>query len=255
MTEPSTILRKATNNLDKMAIVEDYAKGELSVGKLAKKYNTSPDNISLITKRFWKSLTNMRESRALIVPTTDSASSLRELRATPHFNEDFLSLLSESALLSDEEATYCWIYAHTGDIVEALQGSTLDIGLYREKGKSHRFNYDKAMILRGHYLNSKPSISSYIKELREVRLQDADIGKAKIQSELLLQLENMKASGNPKYRKDILRTIELLGKTIGAFTENIAIHNIDPANALDELIELAQVATTSKPDKTVEILS
>jgi len=243
----TTKLRKAPENLDNLAIVSDYAQGTLSVQEIAEKHKTTEHNVSLITKRFWKSLTNMRESRALIsYDSKDRVHALKELKHTDLINSDFLNLLSEdnTALLTDKESTYCWIYVHTGNAIEALQGSKLDAGLFKERKRDDRFSYDRAMNLRALYLNSKPNIAQYIKELRETRLIDADVGKARIQSELIDQLEYMKSSNDPRSKRDILRTIELLGKTVGAFTERIEIQQVNPANALDQLIEMAKSTYT-----------
>jgi hypothetical protein len=129
----------------------------------------------------------------------------------------------------------------------------LDVGLYKERKKQHRFGYSQSLILRSHYLNSKENVATYIKEIREKRFIDSDIGKARVQSELLDQLQYMKASGDPRYKKDILRCIELLGKTVGAFTERIELTQVDPSSALDKLIEMAQEAEVRSITTTTEI--
>jgi len=248
-----TILRKAQTNLDHLAIVNDYAEGALSVPEIARKHKTSEENVSLIAKRFWKSLTNMRETRALTAsgPSFDTEHSLKELNGTECINQDFLDKLSDpgAALLTDEEAIYAWTYVHTGDVKEALKLSALDVGLYREKKKDTRFSYDRAMVLRGTYLNAKPNVVSYIKELRESRLIDADIGKARVQSELIDQIEQMKSSDLHKNRTAILRAIELLGKTVGAFVDRVEVREINAGDALDELIEMAQEAQINPVDE------
>jgi len=242
---------------DHKGIVFDYADGTLSVSEIAKKYSTTDKNVGLIVNRHWKALTNMRESRALLSQDPNLVNSkksngngvavvLQELEKVKEFNTEFTGLLSDpdAALLSDAEAIYCWTYVHSGDTYDAIRTAGLDAGLYKDKEEIARFSYDRAMKLRAMYLNNKPNVVSYIKELRETRLIDADVGKARLQSELLEQLDQMKSSGNSnKFRSQILKTIELLGKTVGAFTERIEIHEVDPANALDQLIEMAQEAS------------
>jgi len=262
----TTKLRKNIDNLDYGAIAKDYADGKLSVNEIALKYSTTEHNIQLIANRFWKSLTNMKESRALIasgIPTStkgsaDSRKSLKDLRNTEVINNSFTRQLSSdtAALLSEAEATYSWVYVHTGSIQEALKLSKLDKGLFKEKGRSNRFSADRAVVLRGQYLNAKPNVATYIKELREQRFVDSDMGKARVQSELLDQLEYMKSSGDYRMRKDILRCIELLGKTVGAFVERVELTQVSPGDALDELIELAQEATVKELDeaKVVEVV-
>lgn len=260
-----TKLRKAEASLDHMAIVKDYAEGLLTVPEIAEKHRTSENNVGLIATRFWKSLTNMKEARALMSLSPDSTvqanvdakNSLKELQGTELINKEFLKLLSgdTEALLSDQEAVYCWVYVHTGDTIEAMKTSGLDVGLYSEKKRERRFSYDRAVALRSHYLNCKPNVTAYIKELRETRLIDADVGRARIQSELIEQLEQMKTSGDRSNRTAILRTIELLGKTVGAFVDRVEIQEINPANALDKLIEMAQEAQVHEvePEKVREI--
>lgn len=256
---PKTVLRKKPkdpSSLDHMAIVSDYTEGTLSVKEIARAHGTTDKNVGLIVNRHWKSLCNMRESRALtsldpnLVNSRRSSNNsalivLKELEKAKEFNDSFISELSDSEghLLSDSESIYCWTYVHTGDSFEAIRTSGLDVGLYKEKSEVGRFSYDRALKLRSMYLHSKPNVVSYIKELRESRLIDADVGKARLQSELLEQLEQMKASGEAnRLRTQILRTIELLGKTIGAFTERIEVSEVDPSNSLDKLIEMAQEA-------------
>jgi predicted DNA-binding protein (UPF0251 family)/hydrogenase maturation factor len=239
-------VRKAPENLDHMEIVRLYTLGELPVNQIAKKMGTSDHNVTLIVQRHWQALTNMREARALITEHTfDSKHALHELQNTELINEDFLRMLSEDnvALLSEAESIYSWVYVHTGNALEAMQTSNLDVGIHKDKARETRLSYDRAVILRSMYLNEKPNVAAYIKEIRETRLIDMDISKAKIQSELIEQLEYMKNSGDPRKRREILRTIELLGKTIGAFTENIQITEVSPSNALDQLIEMASEAT------------
>ena len=262
----TTKVRKTMDNIDHMAILNDYINGELSVSEIAEKYSTTTNNVGLIANRYWKALTNMRESRALlqtvdgIATHYDIKKTLAELNGTELVNEKFLEKLSDpkDSLLTDEEATYCWIYVHAGDQLEAMSASGLDIGLYKGdpntkhsgSQRTSRFSYERAVNLRVQYLNAKPNIAAYIKELRETRLVNADVGKALVQSELIDQLEKLKARSDARYTKDILRTIELLGKTIGAFTERVEISEVNPADSLDKLIEMAQEASVKELPKS-----
>ena len=251
-TKSQCKIRRAAKNLDVLQVVNDYQEGTLSVKEIAEKHGTSEDNVSLVTKRFWKSLTNMRESRALIAAdTSDARSALQELNHTELINEKLLERLSpaDASLLTDEEAQYAWVYVHTGDVREALKVSKLDAGLHKEKDKDTRFSYDRALVLRGMYLNSKPNIVQYIKELREVKLQDANVGKARIQSELIEQLDRLKARSDGKYEAQITRTIELLGKTVGAFVDRVEVQEVNPENALDKLISMAKEAEVIEVDE------
>jgi len=241
-----------------MGIVRAYILGEQTVSAIAKEYGTSDHNVTLIVQRHWEALTNMRETRMLTVATgpkvhsKDVERALHKLQNTELVNEEFMRMLSDDhvALLSDAESTYCWIYVHTGNALEAMKESNLDVGLNKDKKRETRLSFDRAVILRSMYLNEKPNVAAYIKELREKRFVDTDVSKVRLQSELLDQLEYMKSSGDPRQRRDILRTIELLGKTIGAFTDRIEISEVNPSNALDHLIEMAQEASVKELSST-----
>ena len=258
-----TVLRRK-KNIEHSTVIEDYIAGKLTVKQIAEKHSTSEENVGLIVQRHWKALTNMRESRALLAPAKESLKyetgqqkALRELRSTELINEEFAEELShdESDLLTEAESIYAWTYVHTGDAIEALKLAKLDVGLYKERGKESRFSYDRALILRSHYLNAKPNVSRYIQELRETRYVEQDVSKQKVQGELLDQLAYLKQSGDPRDRKEILRCIELLGKTVGAFTERIEVREVNPVDALDKLIEMAQEAEVVPVDEKKVISS
>lgn len=267
--QKTTKLRKGQGSLDHMAIVSDYTEGTLSVGEIAKAHATSEENVGLIVTRHWKALCNMRESRLLLgnvespKQVVEAKNALDSLRNTKLINEDFLKLLSDpkTALLSDSEAIYCWHLVHSGDLREALKLSGLDTGLHRDKGptgsgsdRDTRYSYDRALTLRSQYLNAKPNVMSYITQLREERLINADVGRSKIQSELIEQLEQMKCANDPaRYRTQILRTIELLGKTVGAFVDRVEVTEASPSDALDRLIELAQEAEVKEISESTEV--
>lgn len=238
------------------AIAQLYAKAELPVSAIAEQFATTEENVNLIVTRCWKTLTNIKETRALLgaIPGKDPSStgfgssssraSLAMLHNSKLINQSFLDLLShtgEERSLTDAESIYTWIYVHTGENDIAIQEAGLDVGLHREKSDdTAKFNYDKAVAFRGLYLRSRPNIASYIKELRERRFVDQDISKSRIQSELLDQLQQMKDSGDSKNRTAMLKTIELLGKTIGAFVERVELSEVNPSKALDELIDMAK---------------
>ena len=81
------------------------------------------------------------------------------------------------------------------------------------------------------------------------------MGKARVQTELIDQIEQMKASGSSKNRMAMMRAIELLGKTVGAFVDRVEVREVNPNDALDQLIEMAQEAqiTEVSPEHTKEI--
>ena len=247
-------------------IAKEYTDGILNVSQLAEKYNTSPENIGLIASRCWKNFTNMRETRALMsFGSASSQHSLKVLHNTSLINQQFLDLLSVSGTeitLTDAESIYAWIYVHTGENQMALEQAGLNAGLLYSKSEPNKAkpNYEKACSLRGLYLRSLPNVASYIKELRERRFIDQDISKTRVQSELLDQLSQLKESGDPRNKTHILKTIELLGKTIGAFIERVEVTEIDPNKALDHLIDMAKTGAVRElhrnqaklPEKTKE---
>jgi hypothetical protein len=62
----------------------------------------------------------------------------------------------------------------------------------------------------------------------------------------LEQIDQVKSKGDRKDAVHLRQLIELLGKTIGAFTEKIEVMEYNPSKSLDLLIELASAASVKE---------
>ena len=232
----------------KLNMIYEYSKG-VSLEALSLKYDYNPKAINLIVEDLLTDILNIKESRVLEEKARyrelkgPIQVSIKKLKDYKMINEEFLSLLSpdSSKTLTEEESLFSYLYVYRGDLYEALETSSLSVGLI--KGSE---SYRKALTIRGAYLKEKANVASYIQKLREARYVASDVTKESIQSMLLEELAVMKERGDKRDRVNIRQTIELLGKTIGAFTERVEVHEVDPSSSLDLLIEMAKEAETKE---------
>jgi len=193
-----------------------------------------------------RDLVNAREANALIMSEPDTYSNLAvdKLKKTEVLNEEFFSLLSppDSNLLTEEEALFSWILVHKGDSQEAIEESGLEVGLF----KTQRVTYKRGLLTRSLFLQQKKNVANYITELRERKYYSNDIDKKYVQELILEEIGKAKQRGDNKDAVNIRQLIELLGRSIGAFTERIEIHDVDPSKSLDLLIEMAKEASVKE---------
>jgi hypothetical protein len=235
-------------------VVEGYIKGKTTL-ELAKEFHYSQDKIIYMIEEHYRDLVNAKEAHALCITSKEGYNPVFEkLMASEVMTENFLALLSppEACTLTEEEALFSWIYVHKGDSIEAIEASGLQIGLFADRPVT----YKRGVLTRSLYLQNKANIAAYIKELREKKYYTEDITKQYVQELLLEQIAQMKLKGDKRDAVNLRQTIELLGKTIGAFTEKIEIHEVDPSRSLDLLIEMAKTACVSElPPTSVEELN
>lgn len=247
--------RETLSDHDRYLVVQEYMHSDKTTGQLATQFNTSDSNIEMIVQRHWKTLTNVRETK-LLIGNQDSPNhhknsayiALKSIGKVPKINQDFLDLLSgpEDELLTDNELQYCYNFVATGDNRKALESAELNKGLLTAGSDKNRNEYQLACQLRGHFLRSKKNIAQYITKLKEEQFIPKIVDKQFIQRELLEELHHQKEAGAPS--KEKLRTIELLGKTVGAFTEVVKVEEVDPSKALDYIDSLAQADASISSD-------
>jgi phage terminase small subunit len=236
--EPLTPLRKAE-------LCYDYGRG-MELEEIREKYHVDKHFLTYLLDDHINKLLNRREELAL--KTHDPkvrVRSLQKIKDAQLITEKFLEKLSENddETLTNEEALFCQLYVRTGNAEEAITGSNLDDGLIQKgSGDRDRAGYRRAILVRSSYLQEKPNVKEYIDTLRRSLFDTDDIDKRKVQELLIEEIYKMKALGDPRDKVNIRQTIELLGKTIGAFTEKVEIHEVDPSKSLDALIEMAKEA-------------
>lgn len=249
---------------DMFSIVRDYMETDLSNSEIAKRYKTSQKNVEMIVTRHWKSLTNVRETKNLLATTYDPNNhkggnylALKAIGNVPSINQDFLMLLSEPEdnLLTDPELHYCYEYVLTGDNSQAIINSGLNVGIMGSPKDKKRHEYLLACRLRGHFLRQKKNVAQYIMKLKEEQFSPEIIDKHFVQRELLEQLAQLKESNDsPTVRAQILKTIQDLGRTIGAFSDVLKVQELDPGAALDYLESLEEAKAIDHDDSQDIIL-
>lgn len=263
MTKPKTILRKkklpsiADDSPVKYQIVEDYINSDLTIRQIADKYNTTELAVGNAVSRHYKALRNVKETRYLmrmskapLKPTPRSIASAKmyhSLFSDDGVNGEFLKRLSEpnEDVLLKWEIEFCYLWVYSVDEIEALEKSGLAIGLLKKEAgrKAERGGYDRSCRMRSLFLRRKPNIARTIKEIQKSNLIAEGIDKEFIQSELVREIQELREDKNLKARQLLSKNLEVLGKTIpGAFSEKIEISQIDPNQALQELIDMAKVS-------------
>lgn len=242
--------RKKSSNISeamKLEIVNKYMNTDLTNKQLAEEYKTSEKNIELIVSRHWKALTNVRETKNLVGDQMNNLNhkggnyhALKAIQKVPSINKEFLMLLSEpdDYELTDNELQYCYVFLATGDNTKALQESGLHVNLMGSPRDKEKHSFDLACRLRGMYIRKKKNIAKYLQSLKEKQYIPEIVNKEFIQRELLEQLEHQKELAVSS--REINKTIEMLGRTVGAFSDVIKVQEVDPAQALDYLSTLAR---------------
>jgi hypothetical protein len=139
--------------------------------------------------------------------------------------------------LTAQEVTFGYIYNATGSINLALKESEFESVLTSTTSPAIKQTL-------GMYLLSKPNIKSFINSLVKTQQKSLEISKPFVQNELVVQIIQLKeklaleTTAKQADRGYLLKAIELLGKTVGGFTDRIQIEEVDPSKALDKLIEM-----------------
>jgi hypothetical protein len=248
MSKKKQVLPKNLSAKKKMEILEEYMDGA-KVKELAESHNMSIHNMDKFIGRTCKRLNIVRETNALVnaqlleEKLPEKVSNVRVSYNNPKLiNEEFLALLSDegATALSEAEQLYCVMYAQTGNNKKAIQASGLDAGIKTKE--MIQMTVDHAMMLRGFYLRNRPQIASAVSQIQDKILKDLNISKDYVQTNLIQSIEELKEEvvDNPRVRSHLLKSIELLGKTIGAFQENINVTQVDANEAMQELINMAK---------------
>jgi hypothetical protein len=247
------IVRRAQGNkgtpmcsdADKFDILRRFKLGQ-SYGEIGKSKDIPEVSIKEFIELELRNLNVVAETQRLI--NTGSVT-LSTIKKSPKgfLNEDFLDKVD------DAKEAYAFHYAMTGSNEVALAQSGLDQGFPKAIRKEVLRH---ALAVRGKYMRELPGIQEYINEIREKKIKDLDITKVYIQSELVEQIDQLKelAGDNARYRGHILKAVELLGRTIDAFTDTLRIEEADPKSGLEILMkkakeEIAGVTTYEADDE------
>lgn len=249
MVAKKTVKPSAISDKKRMNILDDYMAGA-SAKELAVTYNMNSESMEKFIGRVIQKLNVVRQTNALVNNQRILTKLPAGTKTTVSYNdpelinEEFLSLLGEEGAyeLTSSEQAYCLMMARTGNNIKALTSSGLDCGLIASTHIVKTLHY--AMMLRGNYLRLIPRISSAINLLQDESLRDVSINKDYIQIKILQNIVELEeqVSYDPKARTNYLKAIEMLGKTEGAFQENLTITSSDPAATLDAMLKMAETA-------------
>lgn len=213
---------------DRYDILRRYRLGE-AVSNIAEHYKIDPDTLTTFLSEDIKGLSTVQETNKLI--NKSQGLICMPINPVSSMNQKFLDLVPTQA------EVYAFYYGMTGSNEYALKESGLDIGLPKGLTVSTK---NHTLSVRGKYLRSIPSVSRDIERIRDQKIKDSDVSKPLVQSELLEQIEQLKilAADDPKYRTNLLRAIELLGKTVpDVFSDKIQIEDVSAKNGLEILMK------------------
>ena len=234
--KPRTIIRKKViplTDAEKYKVLKDYSLG-IPIAEIAKELGRDKKALSKFIQGTLKDMNTIRETNVL-VNTSCSAEIKRAIGKNPtkFLTPSFLSLAERNA------EAYAYYFAQTGDNKFAIIQSGLDIGISKNVAKVTK---DYVYRIRGQFLRDIPIVSKLIRDDQDRRIQEYHIEKPLVQMELMHQIEELKeiVVNEPRQRNNLLKAIELLGRSLGAFTDNIKYEETDAKTGLEILMERAK---------------
>lgn len=235
MSEESTtvIVRKPKEELtdaERFNILQKYSEG-VPVTEIAASVSRDKHEVSRFIQKTLSNMTAIKETN-LLANTTCTSEILRMQGKAPakFITTTFLSLIEDNA------EVYAYYYAQTGDNQFALIQSGLDVGIANNVKKVTK---DYIYRIRGQFLRDIPLVRDIIRTEQDRRISEYNIEKPQVQMELVNQIEELKelAANDPKHRTNLLKSIEMLGRTIGAFTDRVEVEETDAKTGLDILMQ------------------
>ena len=155
---------------------------------------------------------------------------------TRYVQPDLEKLLSPptAEALTEQEIFYAWVYVNSGSNGIAMKES----GFTKVLAKKQQTEVYQNLI--GIFLREKQNVTHYISELKKEWVKNPDVSKKYVQSELIRQVEQLKeicaSDTGQRNRGNMLKAIELLGRSVGSFTDKIQVEQSDPGAAIDLLM-------------------
>jgi hypothetical protein len=226
-------LKKQLNIVNEFLFEGDYK-------KLSDKHRVTQDTLRNGIKMFRERLNIMYELNymANAQKTELSTEVIEKALQTDFVSEALRDMLSDDTteILTPQEIMYCYLFVNTGSNQIALKESQLDTCL--TQSTPVRLQY------LGMHLREKPNIKQYIQALQAEQVDEVVASKKLVQHELIKQVEQLKEvvahGGKPSDRSNLIKCIELLGKTCKAFEEHVKIEGVSAASALDDFLEMAK---------------
>lgn len=237
MTNAKAKRRRGISSLTKEErydILKGYSEG-LDVKAMATEYQLCDNKLSAFIQRQLKDMLVVRETNELMQQPAKGKPVGAAIQGS-------ISKCLTPAFLQkvDEEADiYAYYFVQTNDNVFALKTSGLDVGIPKSmKATQKQYVYN----IRGQYIRAIPAVRDFIRAEQDKLMLDKNINKVYVQRELVEQIEQLKylSVEDPRQRSNLLKSIEMLGKTVSAFTERIELGDADAKTGLDILMERIQ---------------
>ena len=231
--DPVIVTRKSLTDAEKYNILLQYSQG-IPIKTIAAEVGRDTHSISSLIDQTISALSSVKETNDLLkVQCTADFQKIQGTTPTKFLSSEFLHAIPEFA------EVYAYYYAQTGDNKFSLQQSQLDKGIPFRMPKQTK---DYVLRVRGQYLRDIPQVKRYIKEIQDRRIQEYRIEKPQVQMELVHQVEELKeaAAKEPRQRGNLLKAIELLGRTIGAFTDRVEVEEVNAKSGLQMILEKAR---------------
>ncbi len=239
MTAKKVIKRDSLTDATKFQILSDYAKG-IPVAEIARELGRSKTETSKFIQGTLKGMNTIRETNNMALGLCSSELKLQVgANPTKFLTSNFLALVETQA------EVYAYYYAQTGDNKFALVQSGLDTGIARNVKKQTK---DYVYRIRGQFLRDIPLVSKLIRDDQDRRIREYHIEKPQVQMELVTQIEQLKeiVVDDPRQRSNLLKAIEMLGRSLGAFTDRVEYEESDAKTGLQILMERAKGEVTKE---------
>lgn len=230
---PETVLRSPLTDAQKFQILLKYSQG-IPTGDIAKSVSRDTKEITHFVVSTLDDMTAIRETKLLMGKPCSAELKVRMGKAPSKFiTTAFLDRVE------DQAEVYAYFFAQTGDNKFALIQSGLDIGIAQNLNKNTK---DYVMRIRGQYLRDLPPIKKFIQQEQDRRIKEYHLEKAQVQMELVNQVEELKELVviDPRQRTNLLKAVEMLGRTIGAFTDRMEVEETDAKSGLSIILAKAK---------------
>jgi hypothetical protein len=226
----------------KTKILEEFLEGT-SLSDIASNYKLDFGRVKNFISKYRQSINTAWELETIIKARDEkiTAKQMDKALIKKYVQPKLKKVLSsdDSDKLTMEELVYGWSYVHSGSNQVALKESGF-LEVLHENDRTPGYQN-----LLGIFLRKKANVKQYIQTVQQEYVQNTDVNRKYVQSELVKQVEQLKevvASDevNMRGRNLLIKSIELLGKSVGSFQDRVVIEDADPNKALDNLIEMAQ---------------
>jgi hypothetical protein len=224
--------KKTLTDSEKFKIVAQYSEG-ISVLKLSNSFGVPQDTIRSLIDPLSSSLASVQETNKLIAGTKGRSFLPLNIPKSKFINQPFLDRIEEGASI------YAYYFANSGDNKFALESAGMHVGV---PANATKMTKEYVWRVRGQYLREIPEVKRIIQEEHNKKIAEFQIDKPHVQLELVAQIEELKnvVAYDPRQRSNLLKAIEMLGRSIGAFTDRVEVEEVDAKSGLQLLMEKAR---------------